>query len=102
MSIEDIRDMVKRERALEEEQKEAERKAAETINAAKEKAAKMLEEISNEGCYKDVLARKLEEIEEKKNLVVKEADKRIKLLQEIAAKNRERTISFIIELVREK
>jgi vacuolar-type H+-ATPase subunit H len=102
MSIEEIRGLVKQERELEGKHIEAERKAADIINAAKEKAAKMLEEVSDESYYKDILTQKTKEIDDKEYSARKETDQKINLLEQTATKNRSKTISFIIELVLEK
>jgi vacuolar-type H+-ATPase subunit H len=99
MSIEEIRDLIKQEKKLEGEHSDAEKKAVEIINRAKEKAAQMIEEVSDEGYYEDILKQKSNEVEEKKKLIDKEADEKIKLLDQIAAQNREKTVLFIIELV---
>jgi vacuolar-type H+-ATPase subunit H len=99
MSIEKIRDLVKQERMLEEKYRDAERKAAEIIREAKEKATRMLEEASDESYYEDILKQKSKEMEEKKRLIDKDTDEKIKLVAQIAAKNREKTIDFIIEHV---
>jgi vacuolar-type H+-ATPase subunit H len=99
MSIEEIRDLVKQEKTLEEKHSDAEKKAAEIINRAKEKAVQMLAEVSDESYYGDILKQKSNEIEEKKRLIDRAADEKVKLLDRIAAQNRERTVLFIIELV---
>jgi vacuolar-type H+-ATPase subunit H len=99
MSIEEIKNLVKQEKTLEEKHGEAEKKAADIINRAKEKAVQMLEEVSDENYYKDALKQKTKEIEERKKLIDKEADDKTKLLDRIAAQNRERTVLFIVELV---
>jgi vacuolar-type H+-ATPase subunit H len=99
MSLDEIRNLIKQERTLEERHSDEERKAAEIINRAKEKAAQIIAEVSDDSYYKDILKQKSDEIEEKKRLIDKEADERIELLGRIAAQNRERTVLFIVELV---
>jgi vacuolar-type H+-ATPase subunit H len=99
MSIEEMRDLVKQERMLEEKQLEAERKAAEIVSEAKEKAVRMIEEVSEESYYEDVLKQRSKEIEEKKEVIDKETDEKIKLVVQVATKNRGKAIEFIIERI---
>jgi hypothetical protein len=90
---------VKQEKILEEKQQDAERKATEIMNKAREKAAQVLEEASNESQYGEIVRQKTNEIEEKERLVNKDANEKTKMLTQIAAKSRETTVQFIIELV---
>jgi vacuolar-type H+-ATPase subunit H len=99
MSVEEIRNLVKQEKEMEENLKMAEEQAATIIENAREKARQMLQDAEDPRTYDKIFNERLAEVEGKKKLVEKEVNKKAEQVREAANKNLEKTVSFILKHV---
>ena len=96
MSINEIKNLVKQERELEQLRKDAEEQAAKIIEDAKEKARMLLQEAENPEYYMAIVTAKTKEIEQKKKQTEREISDKLKRYQKKAADNMEKTVSKIL------
>ena len=95
-SIEEIKDLVKLERELEEKRREAENKAAEILAISRDKANRIIQEASNQEYYDVFFKTKIAELDKQKKLVEKETTEKMALIQDKTNKNREKTVTLVV------
>jgi F0F1-type ATP synthase membrane subunit b/b' len=99
VSIDEIRNLVKQEKEMEQKRKDAEEQAARIIENAKAKARQLLQEAENPEYYEDIVTAKTKEIEQKKKQAEKEINDKIRQYPKKAEENMEKTVSKIVAYV---
>ena len=101
MSVEDIRSLVKQEKKIEEEIQEAKETAANIIEKAKTEAKQILDEAEDRRYYDALFEKEKKRIDEKKKSLEKEFGDALEELRNIANRNKDKTIAFILKNVLE-
>jgi len=102
MSVEDIKKLVKQEKDSETKIKMAKEEAENLIKKSQEDAKRILENAKNQKYYDDIFAAGSKEINEKKEPLETETEKKIERIRKIAKKNLEKTASLIIRHILEE
>jgi vacuolar-type H+-ATPase subunit H len=98
-SIEDIKSLVKQERAAEKELQTAREEAASIVEKAKVEAKSILDELEDGRYYNSLLETRVRETEEKKKAVEKEYDDVLIKLENAANENTEEAVAFVVKRV---
>lgn len=98
-SVEDIKSLVKQERAVEEELQSAKEEAANIVEKAKAEAKRILEEVEDGRYYSSLLETEVRKIDEKKKAVEKEWDDAVEKLKKTASENMEKAVALVVKLV---
>ena len=97
MDIEDVKDLVRLEKELEQLTSETRKEAQSIIDKAKEKAQRVLSAAQNQKYYDVIWESKRKEIENKKRILENETEQKIKRIRDIAGINLEETLKFILK-----
>ena len=98
-SIEDIKSLVKQERAVEKELQRAREEAASIVEKAKNEAKSILDEVEDRRYYDSLLETQVKKTDEKKKAVEKEHDDALIKLENTAKENTEKAIAFVVKSV---
>jgi vacuolar-type H+-ATPase subunit H len=101
-SVEDIKSLVKQERAIEEELQRAKEEAASIVEEAKAEAKRILEEVEDGRYYSSLFETEVRKIDEKKKAVEKEWDDAVEELNRTASENMEKAVGLVVKLVLEE
>jgi vacuolar-type H+-ATPase subunit H len=97
--IEDIRNLVKKERESEEEIQRAKEKAERIIEEAKTEARQIMNDVEDQRYLNALHETKMKEIEEKKKAIEKEYTEELENLKKRGGKNMEKAIAYVLKLV---
>jgi vacuolar-type H+-ATPase subunit H len=98
-SIEDIKNLVKQERAAEKELQRAREEAVSIVEKAKVEAKSILDQVEDRRYYDSLLETQVKKTEEKKKAVEKEYDDALIKLENTAKENTEKAIAFVVKSV---
>ncbi|HUW48583.1 MAG TPA: V-type ATPase subunit subunit G family protein [Patescibacteria group bacterium] len=99
MSIEDIRNLVKKERESEEEIQRAKEEAGRIVEEAKTEARKIMNDIEDQRYLDALLETEMKKIEEKRKAIEKEFAEELENLKKRGGKNMEKAIAYVLKLV---
>jgi vacuolar-type H+-ATPase subunit H len=98
-SIEDIKSLVKQERAAEKELQRAREEAVSIVEKAKVEAKSILDEVEDRRYYDSLLETQVKKTDEKKKAAEKEYDDALIKLENTAKENTEKAIAFVVKSV---
>jgi vacuolar-type H+-ATPase subunit H len=99
VAIEDIRNIVKKERDSEEEIQRAKEEAGRIVEEAKEEARKIMNDVEDQRYLNALLETEMKKIEEKKKAMEKEFAEEFENLKKRGGNNMEKAIAYILKLV---
>jgi vacuolar-type H+-ATPase subunit H len=99
LSVEEIRNLVRLEKDIENEVEKAKKTAADLAKKADEEARKILQKAQDQKYYDDITQVRIAEIDEKVIVARKQSGEKTKKLKDLADKNLEKTISLIVDFV---
>jgi vacuolar-type H+-ATPase subunit H len=99
VAIEDIRNIVKKERDSEEEIQRAKEEAGRIVEEAKEEARKIMNDVEDQRYLNALLETEMKKIEEKKKAMEKEFADEFENLKKRGGNNMEKAIAYILKLV---
>jgi vacuolar-type H+-ATPase subunit H len=99
VAIEDIRNIVKKERDSEEEIQRAKEEAGRIVEEAKEEARKIMNDVEDQRYLNALLETEMKKIEEKKKAMEKEYAEEFENLKKRGGNNMEKAIAYILKLV---
>ena len=102
MSIEDIKKLVEQEKDSEQKIKKAKEEAEKLIKKSQSDMQRVLADAEDQKYYNDIFAAGLKEIDEKKNLLKSETEKKIERIRKTAEKNLEKTASLVVRRILEE
>ncbi len=99
MTVEDIRNIVKRERNSEEEIQKAKEEAERIVEEAKTKAKRIMNNVEDQRYLNGLLEAEMKKIEEKKKTMENEFSEELENLKKRGEGNMEKAIAYILKLV---
>jgi vacuolar-type H+-ATPase subunit H len=99
VAIEDIRNVVKRERESEEEIQRAKEEAERIVEEAKTEARKIMNDVEDQRFLNALLETEMKKIEEKKKAIEKEFAEELEDLKKRSENNMENAIAYVLKLV---
>jgi vacuolar-type H+-ATPase subunit H len=99
VAIEDIRNIVKKERDSEEEIQRAKEEAERIVEEAKTEAKKIMNDVEDQRYLNALLETEMKKIEEKKKAIEKEFAEEFANLKERGGNNMEKAIAYVLKLV---
>jgi len=99
VSIEDIRNLVAKEKENETQLKEAQEEASRIIEQAERQAKVILKDVEDPSYFPSLHEQEIRRVEERKKVWETECDKALEKVKNKAARNRQKTVDHIIKLV---
>jgi vacuolar-type H+-ATPase subunit H len=99
MSIEDIRNLVKKERESEEEIQRAKEEAGRIVEDAKTEVRRIMNDLEDQRYLNALLETEMKKIEEKKKAIEKESAEEFENLKKEGGRNMEKAIAYVLKLV---
>jgi vacuolar-type H+-ATPase subunit H len=99
VAIEDIRNIVKKERDSEEEIQRAKEEAERIVEEAKTEARRIMNDVEDQRILNALFETEMKKIEEKKKTIEKEFDEEFETLKKRGGNNMEKAIAYVLKLV---
>jgi vacuolar-type H+-ATPase subunit H len=99
VTIEDIRNIVRKERDSEEEIRRAEEEAERIVEEAKTEARKIMNDVEDQRHLNALFETEMKKIEEKKKAIEKEFAEEFENLKKRGVNNMEKAIAYVLKLV---
>lgn len=99
MSVDDVRDLVAKEREGEAQLSNAKEQASQLVEKAKDKAKQILSAADDPAFLRSLCEQEIKRAEEKKKLRQTECDKALERLKTVAQENMQITLDYVTKLV---
>ena len=99
MTIEDIRELVTKEKENEVQLKRAQEEASRIVEEARTEAKAIMSSVEDPGYFKTLHEQEITRVEEKKSALEMECNDALEELKSKAGENMQKTVDYIIKLI---